>query len=488
MSPYSYQYGETGKRVVPARFAVKGSRVRFDVNAYDRNSILVIDPTFIFCSFAKSSAVNWGYTATYGPDGSMYGGGIVFGSGFPANTGAYDEDFNNGTYDIGIIRLSPDGTSRIYATYLGGSSDEQPHSLIVDAQGNCVVAGRTDSPNYPVTGAMLGTPGGYEIIITKISADGSTLIGSRKIGGSADDGVNISAGHSGRNSLQYNYGDDGRSEVILDEAGNIYLASATRSGDFPLAGAFQGTIGGAQDGVILKLTPTVSNILFSSYFGGQGNDAAYVLSIHPLNGNIYFAGGTESSSVPGLDGTSYQNTNQAGIDGFVAMISPAFNMIRSSFMGTTGTDQVYGIKFDRAGFPYIMGQSTGVWPVQNATWSQANGKQFISKLKQDLSGFVYSTKFGTPGAEPNIAPVAFLVDRCENVYVTGWGGSMSGYASAGTSGLPVINQIDPTRGTDGYDFYFFVLKKDAVSQLYGDFFGEMMGSVDHVDGGTSRFD
>jgi len=72
---------------------------------------------------------------------------------------------------------------------------------------------------------------------------------------------------------------------------------------------------------------------------------------------------------------------------------------------------------------------------------------------------------------PNISPTAFLVDRCENVYVSGWGGGLDvseGYVSAGTLGLPVTaNAIQKT--SDGSDFYFFVLEKDAKSQLYGSF-------------------
>ena len=76
--------------------------------------------------------------------------------------------------------------------------------------------------------------------LTKLNANGTDLIGSRIIGGTANDGVNIAPKYSdnivpmGQNSLRLNYGDDGRSEVILDNAGNVYLASCTSSTDFPL--------------------------------------------------------------------------------------------------------------------------------------------------------------------------------------------------------------------------------------------------------------
>lgn len=497
LDPYTYQYQNEGRKQVVARYSLKDNIVRFDVKNYDKSSLLIIDPTIIFASFSGSTTDNWGYTATYDDEGNFYGGGIVFGQGFPTSVGAFQQDFQGGisgcngkAFDIGIIKLSPDGSTRMYATYIGGSGNEQPHSLVVDGEGNLVLAGRTNSLNYPTTGSGLIGPGGaYDIVVTKLNAAGNALIGSKKIGGKGDDGMNIRDCHQGPISLQYNYGDDGRSEVILDGGGNIYVASCTQSNDFPTVGGFQTTFGGKQDGVILKLPPNVSTLTFSSYLGGSENDASYVLSLNPLNSTIYVGGGTESGNLPGTDGNSLNNRNQGGIDGYVASISNnGASLLRTTYLGTNGTDQVFGVQFDRMGFPYVMGQTTGSWPIQNAPWSQAGGKQFIAKLQPDLSRFVYSTVFGTGSAVPNISPVAFLVDRCENVYVSGWGGKISdlSYPTAGTSGLTTVNPLQPT--TDGKDFYFFVLKKDAASQLYGDFFGQSGGLVDHVDGGTSRFD
>lgn len=499
LSPYSYQYSDKGKQQVSVKYRLEGNIVRFDVKGFDAAKTLIIDPTFIFASYSGSTADNWGFTATYGPDGSMYGGGIVFGQGFPVNVGAYDGLYQAGGnfcssgkgIDIGIIKLSPDGTNRIYATYIGGNNLDQPHSLFVDAQENLVLAGRSNSPDYPQKGGgTIGTGGGFDIIVTKLNAAGNDLIGSRRIGGSGDDGVNISECHASPSLLQQNYGDGGRSEVILDGGGNIYVASSTRSTNFPAtAGAFQtASGGGTQDGVVLKFSPDVSSLLFASHLGGATEDAAYVLSINNANGNIYVAGGTNSANFPGVRVGSLNTTSQ-GIDGYVSMISnDGSALIRSTYIGTASTDQVYGIQFDRAGFPYIMGQTTGNWPVINAAWSMVGGKQFIAKLQPDLSAYVYSTKFGTNSTLPNISPVAFLVDRCENVYVSGWGGTVSGnYPSAGTTGLPIVNGLGLTIN-DGNDFYFFVLKKNASAQLYGDVFGQNGGSTDHVDGGTSRFD
>lgn len=488
-APYTYQFTAAGKTKVNCRYTVKDNEVRFDIKNYDPTTTLIIDPSIVFCTFAGSTADNWGFTATYGPGGVLFGGGIVFGSGFPTNVGP---GFQGGSFDIGIIKLSADGSTRVYGTYIGGSGLDQPHSLICDNQGQLVIAGRSNSSNYPVSNNGTLAGGLYDIVVTKLSAAGNTLIGSKKIGGTSDDGVNINTTRI-FGSLQRNYGDDGRSEVNLDGAGNVYVASSTGSNNFPVTpGVFQSTLRGAQDGIILKLDPSLNALSFSSYFGGNGNDAAYVVSIHPT-GVIYLAGGTESTNLPGNTAGTVNPGNVGGVDGFVTRINNTGTAIlNTTYIGTSGADQVFGVQFDLNGFPYVMGQTTGTWVPVNATFSNAGGKQFIAKLQQDLSAYVYSTMFGTGAAIPNISPIAFLVDRCENVYISGWGGPGfgTGFTSAGTTGLPVTPDAFKST-TDGRDFYFFVLKKDAASQLFGSFFGEsnaVNGGNDHVDGGTSRFD
>ena len=491
--PYTYQYENNQRKQISAKYVLIGKEIRFDVKNYNRNEVLIIDPTLIFSSFSGSAGDNYGFTATYGPDGSFYGGGINLKTGYPVTPGAFQSVWGGGAgsiiaTDISISKLSSNGTSRIYATYLGGSGNEQPHSLVVDGAGNLIVAGRTNSSDFPVKGTgQIGPGGGYDIIVTKFNAAGSDLIGSIKIGGKSDDGVNIAV--ESFNSLQQNYGDNGRSEVILDGSGNIYVASCSRSTDFPTTpGAFQPNPGGGdQDAVVLKFNASVS-LLFASYLGGDANDAAYVLSLAP-NGDIYVGGGTESAKFPGTSAGVIHSTNQGGIDGFVSVISNnGIAIIRSTYVGTPGTDQVYGVQFDKYGFPYICGQTKGNWPIINAAYSVAGAPQFIAKLQPDLSAFIYSTRFGRPAGVPNISITAFLVDNCENVYVSGWGGVIDGhFESSLTSGMPVTSDALQST-TDGSDFYFFVLKKNATAQLFGSFWGQNGGLADHVDGGTSRFD
>ena len=524
--PYTYQVLEKGRQTLDCKYVLEKNIVRFKVKDYDPAATIVIDPTLIFCSFTGSSKDNWGYTATPGPDGSFFAGGISFGPGYPTSPGAFSQTFNqgvdedgNGPYDIALIKLSANGVNRLYATYLGGGGNEQPHSMICDAQGNLIVAGRSNSSNYPIISPLIGSGGMYDIIITKFNAAGSSLLGSVKIGGTGDDGVNIKpkyipvnppSQNDGAYETRRNYGDDARSEVILDGSNNIYLASCTQSANFPVSGSTIQTIFGGgssvnikQDGVILKFNASLNNLIYGTFFGGSGNDACFVLSISPLTGNVYVAGGTTSTDLPGNKTGSLYSTYQGGItDGFVTEITPdGAAIVKTTYIGSNdnstntssdGNDLVYGIQFDKYGFPYIMGTTTGDWQAFNAAFSNPRGKQFIAKLKPDLSGYIYTTMFGTSSDIPNISPTAFLVDRCQNVYVSGWGGIFNnnrGYPCAGTGGMNFLatpNAIQSS--TDSKDFFFFVLEKNATSQLYGTFFGQSGGFDDHVDGGTSRFD
>ena len=502
--PYTYQVQNGTRTTLDCKYVVKENVVRFKVDDYLPNETIVIDPTLIFASFTGSSSDNWGYTATPGPDGSFFAGGISFGTGYPVSVGAFDQTFNggvdedsNGPYDIALIKLSPDGVNRIFATYLGGSGNEQPHSMVSDGAGNLTIAGRTNSPNYPKIANQIGSGGGYDIVVSKFNVSGTALLGSIEIGGKQDDGVNIRKKFDtpdGAETTRRNYGDDARSEVILDGGGNIMLVSSTQSDSFPVSGSPIQTRygGGKQDGVILKFTPNLSGLIFGTYFGGSGTDACFVLSINPLTGNVYVAGGTSSTDLPGnktnVIGPAY---HQGDVDGFITQIDPSGSgIIKTTYLGTGGNDLVYGIQFDKFGFPYATGTTSGTWPVINAAFRNTGGKQFIVKMQPDLSSYVYSTVFGSGSAVPNISITAFLVDRCQNVYVSGWGGKFNNdrqYPNAGTRGLPVTaDAIQST--TDGNDFYFFVLEKNAVSQLFGSFYGQNGGFDDHVDGGTSRFD
>jgi len=518
--PYVYQYINNERVEVPCEYRLQGNTVSFDFpNGYDHSQQLIIDPVVVLCTLTGSTADNWGYSATYDDAGNFYAGGLVNaliypGTSFPVSPGAFQVTFGGGygsalasqgyayAADISIIKYDPTLKSRIYATYLGGSGNDHVHSMIVDPAGNLVIAGRTISNDFPVTPGAYQTSnhGWWDIVVTKFNASGTALLGSTYIGGSASDGVNVDSTEVGFGQLKYNYGDDSRSEVQIDNSGNIYVASCTNSTNFPTTStAISSTLKGAQDGVVFKFNSALTSLLWSTYVGGSNYDAAYVLSFDTLQQSLYVGGGTNSTDFPVTAGT-FHGTFQGGrADGFILKFdnTGAYNLQKGTYIGTSDYDQVYGIQ-GKGTKIYAMGQTLGgTFPVTAGTYSNPGSSQFVIELDNNLSTDIASTVFGSGNPTfTNISPVAFLIDTCDNVYISGWGGNLniSGCVSGLCNGMPTTSDgIQLT--TDGRDFYFIVLGAGLATLRYGTYYGRSCISSslylwmnEHVDGGTSRFD
>ena len=515
LKPVAFQYTADGRREVPCFYRLKGNVVTYNLpDGWDRSLPLIIDPVVIFATFTGSTTDNWGFTATYDAGGNFYAGGIAAGTGFPVSTGAFQTSFGGGTTsagvpgDIALIKYNPTGTTKIWASYLGGSGLDQPHSLIVDSANELVLAGRTFSSNFPVTSGCYDPTynGGADIIVTKINAAGTALVGSTYIGGSGDEGINIYSNETSFGSLKYNYGDDARSEVLLDAAANVYVTASSSSTDFPVtSNAFQSTNHGNQDAVFFKLSPGLTSLTYSTYLGGSGDDAGYVLALNRQQTAVYVGGGTASSNFPATTG-AWKSSYQGGpADGYIARFnnSGTYAMQKLTFVGTANYDQVYGLQVDYENSVYAMGQSLGgAFPVTAGTYSNANSTQFVIKMDSLLATDIFSTVFGSGNSTvTNISPVAFLVDTCQNIYISGWGGNLgisTAPATTGTTvGMPVTASLIPAGSvlsatTDGYDFYFIALSRNAGALLFGAFYGRYSTTTpfygEHVDGGTSRFD
>lgn len=500
LKPYSYQIINGKQKEIASAFVLNGKNVTFTFpNGYDKNFPLVIDPVLIFSSFTGSQADNFGFTATYNDAGDLYAGGIARGAGYPTTAGAYQSTYAGGLIqgnfelgfdaDISISRFSSDGSTYLYSTYIGGSVNDQPHSLVVDSDTNLVILGRTNSNNYPVTSGAFDVTynGGFDIIVTKLSKDGTSLIGSTFMGGSGDDGVNIFVDPFSIGSLKYNYADDSRSEVIVDAQNNIYVSASTKSVNFPTTtGAYRTTLAGNQDACVFKLNENLTSLIWGTYIGGAGDDAGYSLVLDSV-GNVYTCGGTNSTNFPVTSNANVTNYQGGQADGFIAKLSANGSaLLHATYLGTVAYDQCFFIQLDDNQNIYLFGQTEGVIPATPGTYSNAGSGQFIISLLPDLSAIRFSTSVGTGKGTPDISPTAFLVDNCRNIYLSGWGSRIISNATISTTGLPVTSDaFQPT--TNGGDFYFMVLSENASQLLYATFFGGNQ-STEHVDGGTSRFD
>lgn len=496
--PYVYQIHRGDSVQLEAGFVVDEDKVRYAIKDHDPSLPIVIDPEIVFSTYTGAGVDNWGFSATPDKDGNLYAGGIVFGNNYPTTTGAYDLSFNDGNFDISITKFNSTGTGLLFSTFLGGEEDETPHSMVVNDVGNLYVFGATGSDDFPATNTafdnqfsggnsttvIFNYPEGTDIFVTGFNSAGTNLIGSTYFGGSGNDGLNLAT------DLAYNYSDEYRGEIDLDDDGNVFVVSSTNSNNLSTAGSFQQNRGGMQDGVIAKFSPALEELLWSSYFGGISNDAIYSVDVAE-SGDVYIAGGTRSGTLPNTTGALYP-TLRGDVDGFVARLSSDGNTLnRSTYFGTSSYDQVYFVQVDRDGRPTVFGQTENEFPgfIFNVSFSDVGGGQMLAALTSDLSDRVWTTQFGSTPGRPNISPTAFLVDVCNSIYLSGWGGSLNGNSNVSdVRDLPVTQDAFQSQPDFfGNDFYLAVLRPDATGLEFGTFYGGT-SSDDHVDGGTSRFD
>jgi len=533
--PYSFQT-RNGKTIdVKSNFRVNNNEVRFEFpENYDATQPLIIDPELVFSTYSGSKSDNWAQTATYDANGNLFAGGSVFGLDFPVTNGAFqvkgsptnassaESVAGYGITDIVIMKFSADGSTLLYSTYLGGNASDVPHSLVANSKGELVIFGTTSSTNFPTNslsyqksfagGSLIGiyssfsaadqdpnfTGIGFErgtdIFVTVLSVDGKSLVGSSYIGGKANDGFNDTRALNIKN-----YGDEFRGEVVVDKDDNIYFASITASTDFPLVKQSQGVKGTGFDGVVCKLNRTCSQLLWSTYLGGNNFDAAYGIKVTDA-GKIYVSGQTFSANLAVKDG-AYSSTYSGSGDGFIAKFSADGAIEQMTYVGTKEADVNFFMETDKEENVYVFGLTKGDYPVSNDVYRNEKSGQFIHCFDKNLSKSIFSTVVGTGRGigKIDIVPTAFLVNDCGNIYLSGWGGKVN--ASVGrnlnrnstTTGLPVTSDAFQAT-TTGSNYYFMILEKGAKSLLYATFFGASApptpeGEVgDHLDGGTCRFD
>ncbi|MCR4965954.1 MAG: gliding motility-associated C-terminal domain-containing protein [Bacteroidales bacterium] len=498
LSPVAYQILNSDTVYVPCHYVLKGNTLSFALGAYQTSVPLVIDPTVVFSSFSGSTADNWGYTATYDSDDHLYGGGIVFGVGYPVTIGAYQVDFcgESGSVDVGITKFSVTGSNLFYSTYLGGSYLDIPHSLHVNDLDELYILGTTGSPDFPTTPTAFDTSFnggptvtlstslrfnlGADIFVAKLSTDGTQLLASTFVGGNASDGLNTAP------ILRVNYADDNRGEILVDQNSDVYVVSSTRSEDFPVTpGTFGQTLTGQQDVCVFKMNQNLTQMVWSTFLGGSVNDAGYSMSLC-TDHTLYVTGGTHSNNFP-VTANAYQSSHLGEGDGFVAHLSDdGSQLLHSTYLGTASYDQSYLIKTDKYNNPYVYGQTDAggnSW-IYNAGYFTSGGGQFLTKMNPALDGRQWSTAFGSGNGGPDISPTALSVDYCDHVYMSGWGSAeLNGFG--GTNGLPITPDAFQAT-TDSSDYYFICLDNNASSLVYASFFGGG-NTQEHVDGGTSRF-
>ena len=437
-----YSNRHQARQQVDGRFRLKGSRVSFEVGRYDRTRFLVIDPALNYLSYAGGSGNEAARGIVVDTQGNTYVAGNTTSENLPGTGGTLQPTYGGGiashqsTGDAFVAKYTASG-ALAYMTYIGGNADDVAIGLAVDTQGSAYVTGYTNSTNFrTTTGVVQPTFAGQgrgslyheggDAFVVKLNPLGNQLTYSTFFGGSRDDrGVGIA----------------------VDTLGNAYVTGNTISSNFPVTpGAFQSTYGGGVvtdiyeggDGFVVKLNPTASQALFSTYLGGRGADTAGSVAVDPTG--VYVGGKTTSPNFP-TTGGAFQRTYGGGADntaqpifkfgdGFLAKLNPSgASLIYSTYLGGNRDDAVSSIALDPTGAVYATGATSSTnfpvtagaakttyggpsTPVSYLLW----GDGFVAKLTPSGSALSYSTYFG--GASDDLG-WDVKIDASGNAYVAG---------------------------------------------------------------------
>ncbi len=400
--PVAYQIVEGRRQPVTAEYRVARHEVMLRVGDYDRSKELIVDPVISFSTFLGGNAGERGTGIAVDAQGNAYVTGTTASANFPA-AGAYQNTLK-GTRDVFVTKINGAGTAIVYSTFIGGTQtstgfgQEEGMDIFVDSQGSAIVAGVTNSSNFPIIGgAYQATFGGGfgDGFVLKLNAAGNQLVFSTYLGGNNTDKI---------------YG------MAVDPEGNISVTGSTASPNFPIQLPYQGNFKGEEDAFAAKLNSSGSALVYSTYLGGGKQERAYDVSVDS-QGNTYVTGETESTDFPVLN--AYQQTKSSSYDVFVTKFLTGGTVAFSTFLGGTGRDQGFGIVVDATGNVYVAGETGSAnFPILAAYQSTFGGfsDAFVTKFAANGGSLIYSTFLGGSLSD---GAFALAVDGQGQPHITG---------------------------------------------------------------------
>ncbi|MCZ6711655.1 MAG: DUF4347 domain-containing protein, partial [Gammaproteobacteria bacterium] len=216
-APYSYQVADDGTRieVLSAYVIHADGTVGFELGAYDTDRELIIDPILDYTTYFGGTGLDQGWDVTTDAAGDVYLTGRTASLDFPGTEVGTGDTKSSTDYDVFVTKLSADGSTALWSTYIGGSGDDTGYAIEVDASGNVYVTGDTTSTDFATTaGALDGTlDGAQDAFVIQLNASGDQLLYSSYFGGAGDS-------------------DTGR-DIALGAGGELHVTGTTDSSDLP---------------------------------------------------------------------------------------------------------------------------------------------------------------------------------------------------------------------------------------------------------------
>jgi beta-propeller repeat-containing protein len=338
----------------------------------------------------------------------------------------------------------------VYSTFLGGLGGEGGTGIAVDAAGHAYVTGITGSLDFPTADPLQPAKSGtFDLFVTKLGLDGSTLVYSTYLGGTG--------------SFDVGYA------IAADAQGCAYVAGVTNSSNFPTVSPIQANKRGLYDGFVTKISVDGSAIVYSTYVGGSSTDNILDIEVDSL-GHAHVGGETLSTDYPTVN--PIQSSFGGGYDdGVVGKINPSGNAwVYLTYLGGSGNDEVRGIAADASGNTYATGDTrSDDFPTKNPLQAARGGyaDAFVTKFS-GAGELVYSTYLGGNASEETIGGLKLIaVDRENSVYITG---------ATISPDFPVVNPIQATRSA-GLDAYISKIDVSGSVLVYSTYLGGGTGGT-----------
>ncbi|MBI2820941.1 MAG: SBBP repeat-containing protein, partial [Acidobacteria bacterium] len=384
---------------------------------------------------------------TLDSQGNLYLTGQTSSPDFPL-ADPFQSQVAGGT-DVFITKMDPLGRTILFSTYVGGQLADSGRSIGLDRDGNIYVGGMSFSNNFPTTaGAFQTQCSGLCPFAFKMNPQGTALVYSTIVGRGTGLGL------------------------AVDPVGEAVLYGMTNQSDFPTVNAAQPQKGGGADAFVAKLNASGSQLVFSTYLGGAGDENLGGLPRVALDpgGNIYVTGRTNSTDFPVTNPA--QGTFGGGRDAFVTKYSPAGVIIHSTYLGGDGDDDGIGITADSAGNAYVVGVTRSAnFPVKNAFQNSFGGfsDAFLTKISPTGGPSEFSTYLGSTGAD--LANDVALADNREILVV----------GQAGTA-FPLVKPLRAHDPAIGGGTFLVRFSSDGASLLFSTLLGGPAGEAVAVRG------
>ncbi len=405
LRPYVYQEDGAGRVEVAGSYRLISPNsfgFSFD-EGYDPSLPLIIDPVLTYSTFIGGSGSEYCRGVQIDTSGNVYIVGYTNSADFPAVNPVQEKTPWLLDWDLFVLKLQPETNTLEFATYLGGSEQEDVSRFTLDKNGCVYVAGHTMSDDAPMVNAFDNTLDGWsDVFIVKLNETGNEIVFSTYLGGSDDEAKGV---------------------VAVDSACNLYVTTSTYSRDFPVVDPLFPWFGtGTKDLTLSKFSYDGDYLLYSTYLGGSQDDECFSLVVD-REGCAYITGKTYSEDFHLAN--AYDSTHCGAVDGFVTKLSAnGDSLVYSTFFGGCEGDWITSAYVDKIGQLYVVG-GTGSpdFPIVNGfqtehlggPYSQADG--IAAKFSASGTDLLFSTFYG--GTKDDYAE-AVWADRYGGLFVAGY--------------------------------------------------------------------